>query len=410
MFRSQFVCVRNEDDRFMRNIVAIPSREVADTKEKSNVREEPSMRDIVRLSVRVILLSIILISSFASGQVVSKIKGVMFADYYHTIGHHDAATEGLNAFNIRRVYFTFENNITPNIKVRFRLESAHPKFGKSEKINPFVKHAYLEWSNLIPNHKLYLGIGETNGFKNAEGYWGYRSIEKTIMDFNKISSSADMGIALKGDLGNVAHHWLTFFNGTGYGSAEVDKYKKIGYAFWLTPVPGLIIEGYADYENQDPDTGTFKYAKDYFQGSGYYTLKTFLGYSAASFTLGAEWFLRTNKDAGSVDAAGTRKTDVKKQGFSFFGSWITPIPKLKLFARYDSYDPNTDDDVWVSDSVNGMDDEFSLIIAGLDFIPKGNVHFMPNIMIKNYSTSGKDSDVTARMTLYFKFDTGKITI
>ena len=368
------------------------------------------MRGNVRLTVRLFLLSVFLINSTASGQFVSKIKGVMFADYFYNVGHHDASTAGLNAFNIRRIYFTFENNITPDIKIRFRLESAHPKFGTSEKINPFVKHAFLEWSNLIPSHKLILGIGETNAFKNTEAYWGYRSIEKTIMDLNNISSSADMGLALKGDLGRFAHYWLTVFNGTGYGSPEVDKYKKIGYAFWLTPIEGLMLEMYADYEKQDPATGTFKYARDYFQGSGYSTLKSFVGYSVPSFTLGAEWFLRTNKASGAADAEGTMRADVKKQGFSFFGSWITPLPQLKLFARYDLYDPNTKDDVWISDTQNGADDEFSLIIAGLDFMPKGNIHFMPNIMIKRYAAPGKDTDITVRMTLYFKFDTGKIVI
>ena len=177
------------------------------------------------------------------GQTTTVINGVVFADYYYNFGNHSDAAKDQNAFSIRRVYLTIENNITQDIKIRFRLESAHGDYGSTSKINPFVKHAYLEWSKLIPNHKLYLGIAETNAFKNSETYWGYRSIEKTIMDLNKISASADMGIALKGDLfGKVVHHWLTFFNGTGYGSSEVDRYKKIGYALWLTPVKGLIIE------------------------------------------------------------------------------------------------------------------------------------------------------------------------
>lgn len=343
-------------------------------------------------------------------QTTTEIKGVVFADYNYYAGNHDAAVEGRNDFSYRRIYFTFENSLADDIKMRFRLESEHPKFGTAAKINPFVKHAYLEWKNLIPSHTLYLGIAETNAFKNAEDYWGYRSIEKTAMDLNKLSSSADMGIALKGDLGKVAHHWLTVYNGTGYGSAEVDDYKKVGYAFWLTPVQGLILEGYADYEKQDAATATLSTAKDYFQSSAYSTLKAFVGYSGRTFTVGAEAFRRTNSDAGAADAAGTSRVDVVKQGYSLFGSWITPLPKLKVFARYDKFDPNTDDNVWVSDSQNGVDDGYALVIAGLDFIPRGNIHFMPNVMIKQYELSGKDSDVTARMTLYYKFGSGKITI
>ena len=344
------------------------------------------------------------------GQIATRFDGLVFADYYYISSSHDAVLNDQNAFSFRRIYFTFENNLTQKIKIRFRIESAHEDFGTAAKINPFVKHAFLEWTDLIPRHKLYLGIAETNALKNAEIYWGYRSIEKTILDLNKISPSADMGIVLKGDLGRYVHHWITVFNGTGYGSSEVDKYKKIGYALWLTPFRGLIIEGYVDYEKQDPGTGTFAAARDYFHSTGYYTLKGFLGYKASRFAFGIETFLRINKESGSTDAAGTTKTDVTKRGMSFFGSCMTPIPKIRIFARYDIYDPNIHANVWISETKSGTDDEYSLIIAGLDFNPREKIHLMPNILIKTYVQEGKSKDVTFRMTLYYSFDSGKIVI
>lgn len=354
-------------------------------------------------------------------QTVSKIKGVFFGDYYYNARHHVAEQKDLNAFSIRRIYFTFENNLTKDIKTRFRLESSHGDFGEKAKINPFVKHAYLEWSNLIPNHKLYLGIAETNAFKNAENLWGYRSIEKTIMDLNKISSSADMGVALKGDLSDKMHHWLTVMNGPGYSSAEKDRFKKVGYALWLTPVEGLILEGYADYEKQDPHSDNYL-VKDLFVSKGYYTMKGLVGLSGMSYSIGLEIFQQTRLKSGLnnpsvVDSviSGT-KADVVKSGFSAFGSWITPVPKLKLFARYDWFDANTADDVVtefdkdVLKVTNGKDNETSLIIAGLDYIPTGNLHIMPNVIYQSYAQSGLDADITARISLYYKFDTGKIII
>ncbi len=360
------------------------------------------------------------------GQTTTVIKGLVFADYYYNFGNHSDAEKNRNAFSIRRVYLTIESTITPDIKMRFRLESAHGDYGSTSKINPFVKHAYLEWSQLIPNHKLYLGIAETNAFKNSETYWGYRSVEKTIMDLNKISPSADMGIALKGDLfGKVVHHWLTLFNGTGYGSSEVDRYKKIGYALWLTPVKGLIIEGYADYENQNPNdlqtASILKDAKDFSGSASYNTIKGFVGYDHPRFTIGAEAFLRTNKGSGLTEVVvennsiiSSKISDVKRFGYSLFGSLITPIPKLKAFLRYDFFDPNTEDSVVTSFSegkvTNGTDDESTLIIAGLDYIPAGSVHIMPNILIKNYAMSGKDADFTGRITLFYNFNSGKIIV
>lgn len=353
----------------------------------------------------------ILTSQISNAKVVSQINGYMFGDYYYNVKNHKSGSKDENAFQLRRIYFTFENNISKNIKIRFRLESASPKFGEVSKINPFVKQAFLEWNNLIPHHKLYVGIAETNAFKNSESYWGYRSIEKTIMDLNKISSSADLGIALKGDLGKNLHHWLTIFNGTGYGSAEVDRFKKVGYAFWVTPVKGLILEAYGDFENQDPDKPNFEYATDYYGSSGYYTVKGFVGYDAPGYTVGAEAFMRTNKESGTTSMDTGEKADVKRVGYSLFGSWVTPVPKLKLFARYDFFDPNTDDNVIVDeDGTTGLNDEFTQIFAGLDYIPGSNVHIMPNIIYKKYAADGVDADFTARITVFYKFSTGKIIV
>jgi len=359
-----------------------------------------------------LVLVITLLFSITGGnsQNLSRINGVVFLDYYNNLSHHDAAQKNISAFQYRRIYFTFENNITKDIKFRFRLESAHGEFGSTNKIVPFVKNAYLEWSRLIPHHKLYLGISEANAFNNTKNYWGYRSIEKTIMNLNKICPSADMGIALKGDLGSLAHHWLTVTNGPGYGSSEVDRYKKIGYAFWLTPIHGLIIESYMDYEKQDPAKPNFKYSTDYFGSSGYYTMKGFIGYMGSHCAVGAEVFSRTNQESGMKDTANSNlRGDVKRFGYSLFGSWTTPSPKLKVFARYDFFDPNTNDHIITSVSgTRGMDDEESLLIAGLDVLPIDNIHIMPNILFKNYTEEKKDSDLTVRITLYYQFDSGEI--
>lgn len=345
-------------------------------------------------------------------QSTSKLNGVFFADYYYNLQNSDEKAIDQNAFTFRRIYFTFDNSFTENITVRFRLESEHGKFGTVQKITPFVKHAYIQWKNWIPNHSLYLGIGETNAFKNSETLWGYRSIEKTIMDLNKISSSADMGIALKGDLNKIFHHWFTLMNGTGYGSSEVDRFKKIGYAFWITPAPGMIVEAYGDYEKQDPKSGNLSSAKDFYPSSGYYTLKGFAGLEKMHFSIGAEAFLRVNQNSGVLDLNDPNsKTDVKRLGYSVFGSWITPVPKLKGFARYDYFDPNTDNAVIVDKSgKTGKDDEYTLILAGLDYIPKANIHFMPNIVYKSYSNKEKKSDFTLRLTLWCQFDSGKINV
>ncbi|MDZ7264019.1 MAG: hypothetical protein ONB16_05500 [candidate division KSB1 bacterium] len=380
------------------------------------------------------LFFLIFLPFVLSAQIESKIDGLVYADYYYQFKNSIAAEQDRNAFQFRRIYFTFENNITQNIKVRFRLESEHASYGSATKVNPFVKHAYLEWTNLIPQHRIYFGLAETNAFKNSEEYWGYRSIEKTIMDLQKICSSADMGVAIRGDLfNNTVHHWLTIFNGPGCGSSELDRFKKIGYAFWITPMRGLILEGYYDFESQDPTAkqtvANLSSAKDYAPSTGYSTLKGFLGYDHPRFTFGAEAFWRTNENSGIRNVAAeyddvkkeyqiTTSTpiDVKRFGYSIFGSVITPIPKLKAFARYDFFDNNTEDNIitkfdkGTGKLTSGADDEFTMIFAGLDYIPTSNLHIMPNVVIKSYAKDGLDNDITGRLTLYYKFDSGKIIV
>ncbi len=64
---------------------------------------------------------------------------------------------------------------------------------------------------------------------------------------------------------------------------------------------------------------------------------------------------------------------------------------------------------------NGMiaeyiSDRAAAHVMGLDYIPVGNLHIMPNVIIKSYAKDGLDDDITGRLTLYYRFDTGKIII
>ncbi|MFO7888814.1 MAG: hypothetical protein R6V04_00585 [bacterium] len=358
------------------------------------------------MKIRALILLVVICT--ASGYTrVSQIKGKVFGDYFYHLKNNSEANEDLNGFAIRRIYFTFESQLTDNIKMRLRLDSKHGDFGEKEKLHPFIKNAYIEWNNILPQHKLYVGISNANTIVNSQDYWGYRSLEETITGVYKISSSADMGLALKGDLNKYVHHWLTVFNGTGYGSSEMDKYKKLGYSLWITPIKGMILEGYIDYEKQDPETGTYKPAADYFHSSGYRTVKGFIGYQHPDFTIGCEIFSRTNFQSGATDSSGSSRTDVIKTGFSIFGHCTLIKSKLHAFARYDFFDPNSDDKVFTSQYINGYKDEESLIIAGMDLTVENKFHIMPNLYIRGYSNNNIDNDITARITFSYKYKTEK---
>ncbi len=335
--------------------------------------EEGEMR--FRFAMAASLIIPLIVSAMSVAQ-TSKIDGYMFGDYFYNVANSDAGKEDFNGFQFRRIYFTFDSNLNPDFKVRFRLESETDKT-TGVGISPYVKDAYLEWSNLIRGHKLVFGLAAPPTFELSEAVWGYRSIEKMIIDLRKVRSSREMGVGLMGALdanGRLNHH-LMIGNGSGYKGPESDKYKLIMYTFWVVPTRGLNLQVYADYQRRAEQINDMLY-------------KGFVGYDHARFSVGAEGFQQV---LDSQDG------DAKSLGVSLFGSAI-PFPgkTFKVFGRLDKWDPNTDID----------DDEVNLIIGGLDFIPAGNVHIMPNVMVQTYAADDKDSDVTARLSFYYKWSSG----
>jgi hypothetical protein len=337
------------------------------------------------------LLAILLIISLSFAG-VSNIKGYMFGDYFYNIANDDKSEENYNGFQFRRIYFTFENNLNDDIKVRLRLEAETGKTTSSGLISPFVKDAYLEWANLLPYHKAVIGLASPPTWELSEAIWGYRSIEKTIMDLNKIRSSREMGVGLKGalDMNSRVNHHFMIGNGEGYKGAENDKYKLFMYSLWFVPTEGLTLQVYADYQRLDnerflnPSTADTSFVK-----VNDMVFKGFIAYETPQFTIGVEGFQHIKKNDVN---------DSQKMGLSLFGSAIPkPGTKFKVFGRFDYWDPDTDSD----------NNEESLLIGGLDFIPAGNVHILPNVLIRSYAEDGKDRDVTARVTFLYKWSSEK---
>ncbi|KAA3618369.1 MAG: hypothetical protein DWQ05_07575 [Calditrichaeota bacterium] len=317
----------------------------------------------------------IAIPSFLNAQ-NGNISGYMFGDYYMQLSHPDSATdaENRNGFQFRRIYFNYENKIDENFSMRFRLEMNSQNYDKSANMVPYVKHAYLAWNNLIPNAKLYFGLSGTPTWNHAEKIWGYRSVSKTIMDLNKVSSSADFGVAAKGKIGasGTLNYFAHFANGSGK-KGEKDQYKKLYFNLPVILQKSIFIVPYIDFEGGD-------------DGKSKSLVALFAGYNKGKISSGVELFQKTSKEALDGDL------DLKQSGFSVFGRMKT-AEKVCLFARFDSYDPNTDLD----------NDASTLIIGGFDYLAGKNVHIMPNVKLESYEMSGMDSNTLAEVTIYFKF-------
>ncbi len=252
---------------------------------------------------------------------------------------------GITQFHFTRFYFTYETKISKQHTVRFRLDGDEKVDGK--KWRPYLKQAYVSWQDVIPGAQAFFGMQGTPNFSYSEKFWGYRSVEKTIMDKYKIVSSADMGIGIKGELPWKFAYHLLYANGTGYTEPEDDSSKK-GYGLLaFTPVKALTLSAFYDYE---PKTAENIYA----------TYGAFGGIDLRWIKLGGEYF---NRQSGA--ALPTTST-----GISAFGklSWKIYGYLGNIIARVDIYDPDV--------SYLGNEETYALVCY--DFVADKNFHIIPN--------------------------------
>ncbi|MXY83762.1 MAG: hypothetical protein F4Y91_17310 [Gemmatimonadetes bacterium] len=307
---------------------------------------------------------------FAAQAAEGTINGYMFGDYYYVLAADEADAKQphkRNAFRFRRVYFTYQKAIATDFAVRFRLEATDTGFGEDAKMEPFLKHGYLQWKQGLGDADLYLGLSGTPTWAVAEKVWGYRSIAKTVLDWNKIGSSADLGAALKGSAGQLRYH-LMVGNGPGQ-KPEDDHGKKFYGSLSFKAADRLVLEGYADF-NARP------------AGRNERTFKGFVGWQGAKGKAGLEVFSRTHERAGDSDE------DHVITGVSAFGS-LPLSAVLKGFGRIDAVARDAEDTTdW-------------LFIAGLDYSPATDVHLMPNAIVE--APAGHDANVQGRLTFFYKF-------
>ena len=315
----------------------------------------------------------------------------------------DAAKALNNKFAFRRAYFTYENKINDNLKFRFRLDAdntanitsidfAKSSTKKDDKLRPFMKHLYLDWAGLLPNSSLKIGMVETQAFKVAEDRWGYRSVAKTILDGYKDitgvdtrTSSADIGANLTGSVNKYLRYGAMVMNGEGYSHPELNKYKKFGGYLQLIPVAGLNVWGYAETERLSDSATAQMYKVDV-----YFDMIPNLNISGEWLTYDSD----SNFNKVAQPDGSTVNNHYNVRGFSIFGTYKIIIDKLNVFARFDSYTPDS-----TNDSKN-----IGLVIVGFDWAPiHSSWKIQPNVWFYNYKDSAKKSDVVANLTVFLSF-------
>jgi hypothetical protein len=318
-----------------------------------------------------------------------KFSGYMFGDYYYNIQQRDTTRKDLNGVQLRRVYFTYDYAIAPAFDARFRLEADQTALTSDGKIGVFVKDAYLKWKGIIHGSDLLFGVSPTPAYDASEEAWGYRSLEKTIMDLRGIVPSRDLGVDLKGKLtgDGMANYWLKVGNNSG-NKPETDKFKRFYGQLHFKPSPQVQLVASGDFDTEPKVTDTFDgqtKSNDRMVVSGFANFR-----EANKYSVGLEAFYRVSQNTFRPSAAGPLANQ-NAFGATLF-AWGAVADDLRLVGRVDFYDPNSSVD----------QDGVSLVIAALDYLPSADVHVMPNLYLQAYQAGG-DNDVVGRLTFFYSF-------
>lgn len=371
-----------------------------------------------------ILLSLLTLNVFSQKDTTKvefkpsgKLWGYAFGDFLYKAStntfnmsntQYASTAKDFTSFEFRRIYLGYDYDISEHFATQLLLAYEGSTFTSDGYRAFYIKAANVRWKNIFHNADLVMGQMSTPTFATtSEPVWGYRSLEKTIMDMRKIGGSNDVGISLQGKFNDKGSSGYNFMIGNGSGAKpEADKFKKFyGDVYFKFADQKLILDLGADNE--------WSQTKPYHKSKT--TYKGFLAYQTSKFTAGIEAFgqVQKNNTIYTEEAPSTVKDTVNAvaSGISFFARG-TISKKLGFVLRYDHYNPDrkfSADNVYAS-SYTGVYTE-SFLLAGLDFTPVKNVHLIPNLWWDIYNNrysdvnnlSSSSSDVALRLTVHYIF-------
>lgn len=333
---------------------------------------------------------------FAWKQHANSVKG--------STGPYGSWPKDYNTFEFRRIYLGYDYDISERFTTQFLLSYEGNTLGDGNR-TVYIKAANIRWKNIFKNSDLVFGQMSTPTFATtSEPVWGYRSLEKTIMDMRGIASSTDLGLSLQGKFNSKGDYGYNLMIGNGTGTKqENNKYKKLYadvYAKFLDQK--LMIDLGAD--NEMAQFSPYKKGKT--------TLKAFAAYQAKPFTIGVEGFQQVQQNGSIHTDVPDSLNDMVSSGVSVFLRGAIIPNTLNYVLRYDYFNP--DNKYKSANAYNKTYNAYfteSFILASLDYMPMKNVHIMPNVWINRYDNRAqslnkldKNSyDLTGRVTVYYIF-------
>jgi hypothetical protein len=323
-----------------------------------------------------------------------------------------------NSFFLERSYINVRAWLTPQITARVTpdIYSFTDATGKTQYAFQ-VKFAYFTYTPVKTESGLSLGFSigliPNIWIPVNERYYGYRGIAKTLTDYNWTTSAVRSGVNVNrttgsyfatADLGldaglvlpkGYAEINLDLVNGNGFRNLTFDnRFKDVFVSAFIHPLAVSIskkveankkagkdrLEGTADVtiggfgylgkldksENYTPNA--VQYKRNRFGGMAFfkYNFK-----KAGFFKIGGELSVQKNEDPASSKPDSLVETNAR--GISGYLEFNPPVEQLgekfSLLARYDVFDPNTDNSDASVTTFNNNTDKQTLILFGLVYKP-----------------------------------------
>ena len=319
---------------------------------------------------RILLLVSITGFMFAEG----KIGGVTYFDYSNT--------EKASGFNFQRQYFGYGGDVSEKVSYKILFDVGGTEIGtveyknedgefeeKSEdtRLVTYLKKAQINYKSSFG--KFNFGLIGMNTYNIQEKNWGYRFIEKSAIDKNKFSSTADIGIGFSKSLLDNLNLSLLFVNGEGFKKPQGDKYHKI--AFNATYGEGNLNknDGYnagvvftTESTDADPTTMT----------------SVFGGFAGMGLRIGGEFDMQSKGGSESNIISVSANYSLRDN--------------IDFFARYDIFDVDTSSD----------NDGENYLVTGVVLTCDGGISVAPNLRITSYE-NGSESETEYKVNFQFKF-------
>ena len=295
---------------------------------------------------------LIVVALFSFCYMQGNLGGYAIFDYSNASGN--------DGFDLKRAYLSYSSDVSEELFFKMRFDVGRHA---NDRLTTFLKNAYVDYK-CENGDKLSLGLIGTNSYGVQEKNWGYRFIEKSVVDKYGMTNTADFGIGYSKTFGNVKTS-MQLLNGEGYKYGDSDGKQSL----YLSVLYG---ESRLD-KNDGMNLGLVINNNPQADGTDSNLVGFFSGWASNGLRLGLE------HNQFEVESS-----DLTEEATSFYLNYDLN-EDWDVFVRHDLNDLNVDDDVDAADLT---------IVGGVWNVTKG-LMVAPNVYL--------DDTNTYRLTCMFKY-------